>query len=125
MSGCGKLASMSGYARRLICSVLTILMVNTMAWSYSPEAFADWLSTEQKELATLDQSASDAGMQGDQDQDQACNHGCHVVNHLLGEVGQTTGVAPVAVTQGCRYVRLLSLPDVAASGPFRPPRVSS
>ena len=115
---------MRNSVQKIIVSVLIVFMLNTLSWSVSAGAFADWLASEQVSLQS-DDTNSNAPDTGYPDNcSKHCNEGCHVFNHLQGLVQASPVYHPTLdsfVTSGSlRYPG-----DRSADGPYRPPRCSA
>ena len=108
--------------QKLIGSVLIVFMLNTLSWSVSAVAFADWVASEQLPAASEEpDNAPDSGFPDDCS--KHCNEGCHVFNHLQGLVQATPVYHPTLDT----FVipdSLNSPGDRSPDGLFRPPRFS-
>ncbi len=79
------LAAMRSDSRSVIALTLIVLMLNTLTWSVSAEAFADWFATE---LAMEDVGPTNSNGPDDNDisqnMDSHCNSGCHAPNLMQG-----------------------------------------
>jgi hypothetical protein len=79
------LATMRSDSRSVIALTLIVLMLNTLGWSVSAEAFADWFATE---LAMEDVGPTNSNAPDDNDipqqMDNHCNSGCHAPNLMQG-----------------------------------------
>lgn len=99
-------------------------MLNTLSWSVSAVAFADWVASEQSpaQLLEVDGEAHDANSQSDCS--KHCNEGCHAFSHLQGFV-QTSSPC-LACADSFEAPASLNYPAVRSpDGLFRPPRFSS
>ena len=71
--------------QRLVASVLIVLLLNTLGWSVSTDAFADWFATEQAMEDVGPAANADTPDQDFPQQiDNHCNSGCHAPSHLQG-----------------------------------------
>lgn len=70
---------------RLIAAFIAFSLVFASLWAMSPEALADTFKEETSAFHQELQHAHQNQNTSDQStQDQQCNHGCHMVCHLLG-----------------------------------------
>ncbi|MBI3530209.1 MAG: hypothetical protein HY067_19860 [Betaproteobacteria bacterium] len=110
--------------QKLIVSVLIVFMLNTLSWSVSAVAFADWVASEQASVQSddTDSNAPDTGYP--EKSGKHCNEGCHVFSHLLGLVYVTPVNRPTldsfAIHGSLKFPR-----DRSPDGLFRPPRFSA
>jgi hypothetical protein len=109
--------------QKVIVSVLIVFMLNTLSWSVSAVAFADWVASEQLSASPdePDSNAPDTGFPDDCS--KHCNEGCHVFNHLQGLV-QATAVYQPALDAFIFPGSLKSPGNRSPDGLFRPPRFS-
>lgn len=109
--------------QQLIASVLIVFMLNTLSWSVSAVAFADWVASEQvsQQSDEIGSNTPDTGFPDDCS--KHCNEGCHVFNHLQGLV-QAPAVYKPTLDVFMFPGSLNSPGDRSADGLFRPPRIS-
>jgi hypothetical protein len=110
--------------QKVIVSVLIVFMLNTLSWSVSAVAFADWMASEQLAQQS-DDTGSNAPDSGFPDNcSKHCNEGCHVFSHLQGLV-QNTPVYPALLDSFLIPDSLESPGDCSSDGLYRPPRTSA
>lgn len=107
--------------RRLVSFMLTIFLANMMAWSYSSEALADWLTEERAQIVdvAIDSNTSPTDSHKDQ---QTCNHGCHAANHLQGQAPSSLLFLAPDIGPLVFMNESFILPLGVAQRQFRPPR---
>jgi hypothetical protein len=110
--------------QKVIVSVLIVFMLNTLSWSVSAVAFADWMASEQLAQQSDDtgNNAPDSGFPDNCS--KHCNEGCHVFSHLQGLV-QATPVYPPTLDSFVIPDSLKSPRDRSPDGLYRPPRSSA
>ena len=110
--------------QKVIVSVLIVFLLNTLSWSVSAVAFADWMASEQvsQQLDDTDSNAPDSGFPDNSS--KHCNEGCHVFSHLQGLV-QATPVYPPTLDSFLIPESLKSPGDRSPDGLYRPPRTSA
>lgn len=106
--------------RRIVSFMLTILLANIMAWSYSSAALADWITEVQSEIvaSTTDANSADSH----HPEQQTCNHGCHAVNHMQGQTPDSIVFFAPELGQQIFLSEAFFLPPGIAQRQFRPPR---
>ena len=109
--------------QKLFASILIVFMLNTLSWSVSAMAFADWVASEQGSQATGEPDGNTADTGFPDDCGKHCNEGCHVFSHLQGLV-QATAVCHPTLDSFVIPGSLNSPGDRAPGGLFRPPRSS-
>jgi len=110
--------------QKVIVSVLIVFMLNTLSWSVSAVAFADWMASEQLAQQS-DDTGSNAPDSGFPDNcSKHCNEGCHVFSHLQGLV-QATPVYPPTLDSFLIPDSLKSPGNRSPDGLYRPPRSSA
>ena len=99
-------------------------MLNTLSWSVSAVAFADWVASEQvsAQMDDTDSNAPDTGYP--ENGGKHCNEGCHVFSHLQGLV-QSSPVYHSTLDSFVITGSLKFLGDRSPDGLFRPPRFSA
>lgn len=117
-------AAMHRSCRRFVSLMLTIFLANMMAWSYSSEAMADWLTEERAQIVSGAVEASSSPANSHKDQ-QTCNHGCHAASHLQGQAPSPLPLFALDTAQLVFFDESFFLPLGIAQRQFRPPRLSS
>ena len=109
--------------QKVIVSLLIVFMLNTLSWSVSAVAFADWMASEQlsQQSDDRDSNAPDSGFPDNCS--KHCNEGCHVFSHLQGLV-QSTPVYPPTLDSFVIPHSLKAPGDRSPDGLYRPPRSS-
>lgn len=115
--------SMRYPVRQIFASILIMFMLNTLSWSVSTVAFADWVASEHASVQSNDTNST-APESGYPDKGgKHCNEGCHIFSHLQGLVH----AVPVYHLPLDSFVRPGSLRIPGGRSPdglFRPPRSS-
>lgn len=106
---------------RLVASILIVLMLNTLGWSVSTDAFADWLATEQtmEDVGPANNDMPD--QEHPQQIDNHCNSGCHAPSHLQG-LTQTPFAARLTSISFVIPHTAVFLSDNIPNHLYRPPR---
>ena len=108
--------------RSLIASSLIALLLNTMGWCVSTDAFADWLATE---LAMADVGPANTDISDEdnpQQTDDHCNSGCHAPGQLQGVTQQTPFAQHLTLTSFVIPHAAVFLTDNVPTDLYRPPR---
>ncbi|MEO8006342.1 MAG: hypothetical protein ABI771_15615 [Betaproteobacteria bacterium] len=104
--------------------LLIAFMLNTLSWSVSTVAFADWVASEQPAAQSIDVEGETHDTNSQGDCSKHCNEGCHVFSHLQGFV--QTSVACFPSLDSFEAPVPLKHPAVRSpDGLFRPPRFSA
>ena len=109
--------------QKLVVSLVIVFMLNTLSWSVSAVAFADWVGSEQASVQSNDTDSSVPDTGYPEKGDKHCNEGCHVFSHLQGLLY----AVPVYHLPLDSFVRpgSLRIPgERSPDGLFRPPRFS-
>lgn len=116
------LATMRRGSRSVIALTLIVLMLNTLSWSVSAEAFADWFATE---LAGEDVGPADSNVPDNNDvpqqMDNHCNSGCHAPNLMQGLTQTEIIVHPISASFAIPQVAVFCSGNTPNSL-YRPPR---
>ena len=110
--------------QKVIVSVLIVFMLNTLSWSVSAVAFADWVASEQVSAPSAEPAGNAPDTGFPDDCSKHCNEGCHVFSHLQGLVQASPVYQPTLDSFVIRGA-LKSPRDRSPDGLFRPPRLSS
>ena len=110
--------------QRTIVSLLILFMLNTLSWSVSAGAFADWVASEQGSAASNNTGSNAPDTNLPDNCGKHCNEGCHVFSHLQGLV-QTTPVHHPSLDFFVISGSLKSPGDRSPDSLFRPPRSSA
>lgn len=110
--------------RRLVSLLLTISLVNGLAWSFSSDAMADWLTQEKTEMVA-DAAAVNSSPADTHRDEQTCNHGCHAASHLQGQVAASLPFFVPDTSVAVFVDESFFLPPGIAQRQFRPPRFFS
>jgi hypothetical protein len=109
--------------RPAIALLLIAFLVNALCWSVSPDAFADWISTEQGAAEQLGVSKQPVSGDHSQKSDKPCNEGCHACCHFQGVASLDFPFSPQNPPQTLSRVVKIST-SVVPNHPRRPPRIS-
>lgn len=99
-----------------------VVLANALAWSVSSAAMADWIAHGAADVvaAGADDNTSKTAHHGSTR--QACNHGCHALSHLQGQVSRPLALyVPIATEIAIEDISAPS-PLAISEGLFRPPR---
>ncbi len=111
--------------RQIVAVLLAVFLVNALCWSVSPNAFADWLGTEQ---GTSDRpdivKKSTAPAEQPKHTEKSCNEGCHACCHFHA-LNAISFELPSSTNPDVASEPLESFPGVALSQPRRPPRIAA
>lgn len=103
--------------------VLVALLVNSAGWTFNSEVLEDVNSGELIAVAQITDNATDASLKQTKVVKGNCNHGCHAVNHLLGQVSHPLTVAVLTGTTPPVAHIFSAFLSRAPNAQFRPPRV--
>lgn len=105
--------------------LLVALVVNAAGWTFNAEVLEEPGSGERTVLAQSTDGALPADGDTPTTAKGTCNHGCHAVNHLLGQISCPLVVA--AMIGAVPLVAELSSAFLsrALGAQFRPPRFAS
>jgi hypothetical protein len=103
---------------------LVVFVLNAFLWTFNVEAFAGGLVHHEESVtssAVLDDAAQGSPDAGEQ---TACNHGCHMMQHLLGQICTGPEFTHPPLSDQLRSDHVRGQPQPNSRAQERPPRFS-